>query len=495
MSNKKVIIIGGGLGGLMTGALLSKEGYKVSVFEKHHNIGGGLQSYKRFGTTFDTGMHVFGGMRKGGNIRRICEYLGIMDDFKYLDIDDSPCISLFVASEKTSYDINVGTNGFIETLSSYFPKEKENLAKYVSKLYRIMDELDLFYLRQNTHDIFEHSEEYNISVNDLLNRCIDDNKLKSVIACINTLYAGEKGISPFYLHAAISMIFLNGACRVVGGYSNFASALVNVIRKNNGEIKTNSEVKQIRIAEGKFCSIVLANDEEILGDYCVSAIPPTVMLDMVEEEHVFSNAYRKSLDSRNDSLSAFVVNIKLKEQRLKFFNQIRFYYSDYNSAWEASDGKTIDKFMYMTPPDENQNEWATTLSVTALMKWDAVTEWENTKSGHRGEDYNSWKRMLCKDIVEKLNNVIPDFWDMIEYVDAASPLTIRDNTSVRHGAMCGNRNECGNLFNSFLPTKTKVENLLLTGQSNNMHGFCGVSLTAVQTAEGILGNNYLIDRL
>ena len=76
MSRNKVIIIGGGLGGLMSGALLAKEGYDVSVFEKHHIIGGGLQSYKRFGATFDTCMHVFGGMREGGNIRRICEYLG-----------------------------------------------------------------------------------------------------------------------------------------------------------------------------------------------------------------------------------------------------------------------------------------------------------------------------------------------------------------------------------------------------------------------------------
>ena len=44
---KRVCIMGGGLGGLMTGALLAKEGYRVTVLEKNRIIGGGLQSFRR----------------------------------------------------------------------------------------------------------------------------------------------------------------------------------------------------------------------------------------------------------------------------------------------------------------------------------------------------------------------------------------------------------------------------------------------------------------
>ena len=40
-SGKETVIIGGGLGGLVTGALLSKEGYRVTVLEKNGIIGGG----------------------------------------------------------------------------------------------------------------------------------------------------------------------------------------------------------------------------------------------------------------------------------------------------------------------------------------------------------------------------------------------------------------------------------------------------------------------
>ena len=46
---KTTVIIGGGLGGLFAGAILSREGFKVTVLEKNDTAGGGLQNFRRFG--------------------------------------------------------------------------------------------------------------------------------------------------------------------------------------------------------------------------------------------------------------------------------------------------------------------------------------------------------------------------------------------------------------------------------------------------------------
>jgi hypothetical protein len=46
-----------------------------------------------------------------------------------------------------------------------------------------------------------------------------------------------------------------------------------------------------------------------------------------------------------------------------------------------------------------------------------------------------------------------------------------------------------------VPVVTKIKNLLLTGQNNNLHGFCGVPLTAINTCEAILGVNHIVNRL
>ena len=50
---KTAVIIGGGLGGLFTGGVLAKEGFKVTVLEKNVTAGGGLQTFNRFGKTYE----------------------------------------------------------------------------------------------------------------------------------------------------------------------------------------------------------------------------------------------------------------------------------------------------------------------------------------------------------------------------------------------------------------------------------------------------------
>ncbi|HPT12003.1 MAG TPA: NAD(P)-binding protein, partial [Bacteroidales bacterium] len=70
MKQFDVIIIGSGLGGLVCGYILSKNGYKVGIFEKNNQIGGCLQTFKRKGVSFDTGMHYIGSMEEGQILHR-----------------------------------------------------------------------------------------------------------------------------------------------------------------------------------------------------------------------------------------------------------------------------------------------------------------------------------------------------------------------------------------------------------------------------------------
>ncbi|MBK6281628.1 MAG: NAD(P)-binding protein [Draconibacterium sp.] len=60
-----VIIIGSGLGGLVSGNILSKEGLKVCVLEKNERIGGTLQSFVKEGTVFNTGLNYTESLGKG----------------------------------------------------------------------------------------------------------------------------------------------------------------------------------------------------------------------------------------------------------------------------------------------------------------------------------------------------------------------------------------------------------------------------------------------
>lgn len=54
-NSKKCVVIGGGIGGLVTAGKLAQHGYSVTVLEKNAEVGGRCQSVWQDGYRFDTG--------------------------------------------------------------------------------------------------------------------------------------------------------------------------------------------------------------------------------------------------------------------------------------------------------------------------------------------------------------------------------------------------------------------------------------------------------
>ena len=152
-------------------------------------------------------------------------------------------------------------------------------------------------------------------------------------------------------------------------------------------------------------------------------------------------------------------------------------------------------FLFMTPPEEHQGPYSTKALITAPMLYEDVTQWEDTKVGRRGADYETWKEEKSQLLLNKVEELHPGFKAYIDEINTATPLTIRDFYGAKEGTMCGFSKDYKNMVASQLPVVTKVDNLLLTGQNNNLPGFCGVPLTAINTVEAILGRNYIVNKI
>ena len=79
MAGRQVIIIGAGLGGLMCGRILSRQGYAVTILEQGTQAGGALQTFVRDGIRFDTGFHSVGGLGPGEPLDLIFRQFGLRD--------------------------------------------------------------------------------------------------------------------------------------------------------------------------------------------------------------------------------------------------------------------------------------------------------------------------------------------------------------------------------------------------------------------------------
>ena len=495
---KTAVIIGAGLGGLFTGAILSKEGIKVTLLEKNTTIGGGLQTFKRFGKTFDTGMHIVGGLNPEGNIRKICKYLGISEQIKVCEVDDDCTDRLYFAEDKSFYSIAKGKEGFVDRLSSHFPEERENLKRYVAAIYHMADQVDLFNLRpsEGVMNLFAHSDDFMMSANGFIAKYVKDDRLRSILAYMNPLYGGIANHTPAYIHAIISVLYMNGTCRFVGGSSLFADLLANVIISNGGRVITQEKVSYIDVKEKKVEYVETSNGHRYQADYYISAIHPCSMLNVITED-AFPKSYRNRLNSIPNAYSAFSVFIKLKPNSFPYINHSEFYMTEYRDVWEFGNAekKWPLGFLFMTPPEERQGEFASKAIVMAPMPYEMTAAWEDTTVGKRGNDYLEWKQTKTDALLRQVEEIHPNFRNCIENINTASPLTIRDFYGVKEGSICGYSKDCNNIALSQVPVVTKVSNLYLTGQNNNLHGFCGVPLTSINTCEAILGNNYIIEKI
>ena len=96
-------------------------------------------------------------------------------------------------------------------------------------------------------------------------------------------------------------------------------------------------------------------------------------------------------------------------------------------------------------------------------------------------------------MIERLSKIYPDLKNNTQSIEAATPLTIRDYLGNRHGSLYGIARDSNNLMQSQFTIRTRLSNLYLTGQDINIHGLVGVSLTAIATAETILGQTIRIE--
>lgn len=498
MTVKSAVIIGGGIGGLFTGAILARNGIKVTVLEKNAIIGGGLQCFTRRQKTYETGMHVMGGFEPGGSLHKICTYLGILHRLDLHHISPDCMDELRYDSTGERFLIPSGREAFTRRMAEYFPHEAEGVRAYVDKLFALTEEVHMFYLREHTPDHLQpHSEEFLWSADQLIAHYISDPRLREILAYLNPLYGGVEGRTPAYIHALINVLYINGASRFAGGSQQLADALRSVIEENGGSVEAPCEVSCIAVTNRTVQYVESADGRRFTADAYISSVHPTEMLRLLPS-NPFTRVFTNRLREIPNSYSAFSLYIDLKPERLPYIDHTCYYVKDFNSMWTQREFDPADwprGFMYMTPPEARQGEFASRMLVHCIMSYDCVTPWEHTSVGRRGESYEAWKRECTSRVLAKLERVIPGFSDMVQEVYAASPLTVRDFYHTPRGAIFGYMKDCTNYLFSQMSVFTKVRNLFLTGQNINLHGICGVPLTAVNTAEAILGPNAVIRQI
>ena len=493
---RHIIIIGSGLGGLTCGYILAKAGYRVTILEQHSQVGGCLQTFVRDGVKFETGMHYIGSMDEGQILNRFFHYFNLIDDIPISRLDSNGYDVISLDGQR--FPIANGDENFVDSLARFFPKERASLQNYCNYINKITDYSVFYSDQRQMNSNFLKEPAFVRSANEFIASITSDTLLQSVLAGNLPLYAGVENVTPLYIHALIHDFYNNSAFRIVGGSDQIANSLTDSIKAMGGEVLPRRKVVKINCDSEKATSVSIEGEkDEMTADYIISNLHPCRTLELLDT-NLLRKSYRDRINSIENTISNFTIYIHFKENTVPYQNY-NLYHAIDTDVWKCVSNYSADKFplgfLYMHSCSEPNQKYARGAILMSYMNFDEVEKWQGTRIGHRGEDYEELKRYKAEQLLSLLERQIPGTRSTIAKYYTSSPLTYFDYTGTEKGSMYGILADCQNLLNTKVLPRTKIPNLLLTGQNINIHGILGVMIGSVITAGELIDTNDIIEQL
>ena len=498
---RRVCIIGSGLGGLTCGVILAKNGYDVTVLEQGTQVGGCLQCFTRHGARFETGMHFIGSAAKGQTMHTVMRYLGLTDDVVLQQLDT------------TGYDVVVlggqlfrfanGREPFIEQMAHYFPRQKDQLARYFDTVQSVARASSLSSMRHAESNAPLNTGYMTRSTNSVIDQLVSDPLLAKVLVGTLPLYAAERDKTPFATHAFVMDFYNQSAFRIVGGSDSIARSLVRTIERHGGQVLTRQQA--VRIVCDDTHAIGVETDKELFfpADYVISDAHPMRTLELVCSR-LIRPAFRNRINAIPQTIGVFSAYIEFKENAMPYMNH-NYYGYNTDTPWGCDhyDEQSWPKgFLYMhfpptsgpppAPPCEGGESippsptYARTGVILSYMQWSDVEQWAGTTVGCRGSDYEAFKQRKAQQLIASLERHFPGISSKIKRIHTSTPLTYRDYTGTERGSMYGCAKDIGMGAAGRVPHRTKIPNLLQTGQNINSHGMQGVIVGTIVTCSELL---------
>jgi all-trans-retinol 13,14-reductase len=506
------IIIGSGMGGLTTGALLAKlQNKKVLILEKHFTIGGFTHVFHRKGKFhWDVGIHYVGDMHKGSMLRSFMDF--ITDNHLDWNKMNDP-FEKFVYPDLT-FSLYSDPNKYFDDLVNLFPNEKDSIAGFfhdVNSINSWFGRNVTMKLKNSDFNSIQNEPKWinkshrNITLKDYLDANFKDQNLKAVLAS----QWGDYGLPPsqasFAIHSMIVGHYLNGGYYPIGSSSKIAENVKKVIENKGGLIQNNSSVKEILFDGNK--AIGVKAEVKITGKTeLVEFTSPYIFSNagaINTYKHLIPESKRPSFINSLDALSFGLTNVTLylgfKDDPSKFGFKGENYWIygsndhelNFNSRNNVLEGNPSGLYMSF-PSLKNPEAKSHTGEAISFVDYEPFSKWRNLSWKKRGEEYESLKSKISDGILKQLEIKFPGLTDSIEFQELSTPLTNEYFTSHSKGMIYGLPCNVDRFNQGWLGVKTPYENLYLTGADASSPGIAGALMGGVMAYGEVSGYNSMI---
>ena len=506
------IVIGSGIGGLASAALLAQHaGKRVLVLERHYTAGGFTHVFHRPEYEWDVGVHYIGQMGIGAPMRALFDEIteGRLKWNRMPEVYDRIRIA------DRSYDFVSGADCFTERLREYFPREVAAISGYLAQVRDAARASRLFFAEKALPAVLARVagplmrrrflSYARRTTGETLARLTGNGELVAVLTGQWGDYGLPPGQSSFGMHAVIAEHYLEGGFYPVGGASRIAASVAPAIERVGGQILVGAEVEQILLdAHHRAVGVRMADGRELRAPLVLSdagawntyarLLPP----DAPGRARALAEIGRIPVSKSHMSL---YVGLRREPGEPEFGDTNLWIYPsadhDANVARSAADPEQPFPVLFISFPSAKDPDFArrhpgrATIEVVTLAPYGWFERWADTRWRRRGADYDALKQKLAERLRIELERHVPAVRGKIDYYELSTPLSTRHFANYHQGQIYGPACTPQRFQVRALSPRTPVPNLYLTGADAAVLGVTGALAGGALAASAVLRQNLM----
>ncbi|MDE8348900.1 MAG: phytoene desaturase family protein [Acidocella sp.] len=362
MAQRKIIVIGAGIGGLVAATQLAHAGLDVTVCETAATAGGKLRELNVGGTAIDAGPTVF-------TLRTVFDaiftILGEQLD-QHISLEPLDCLARHVWEDGARLDLFADTERNAAAISAFAGlAAAQAYRKFAKRSAEIFATLDASFMQRQQPGLLgllQHAAPIHgiglmhlapfTSLWDELGRYFINPKLRQLFA----RYATYCGCSPYDAPATLMLVAhaeQNGVWRIKGGMYRLVEALVKLAEARGVVFRFNCPVAEVTTHHGRANGVKLQSGEGLMADAVIANADLAAM-----SAGYFGEAAKSAVSGlikgAKRSLSAVTWAIKGKVSGMELAHHNVFFANDNGAEFAAIKASTLpaDPTIYICAPTE-----------------------------------------------------------------------------------------------------------------------------------------------
>ncbi|MBD2666322.1 phytoene dehydrogenase-related protein [Richelia sinica FACHB-800] len=425
-----VIVIGSGIGGLVTATQLAAKGAKVLVLERYLIPGGSAGYFERQGYKFDVGASMIFGLGNQGTTNLLTRALAAVNVHIH-SIPDPIQIHYHLPNE---LDIKVDRlyEKFLQNLTDYFPHEAMGIRRFYDecqKVFNCLNNIELLSLEEPKYLLrvfFQHPlaclgllKYLPLNAGDIARKYITDPLLLKFIDIECYCWSVVPADMTPMINAG--MVFSDrhygGVNYPQGGVGVIAQKLVEGLKQAGGEIKYQARVTKIITEKGQAVGVRLANGTEFYGKKIVSnSTRWDTFTKLLPQEHLPNNE-KKWQQAYEKSPSFLSLHMGVKAEVLPTATACHHIILEDWQQMTASMGTLFVSIPTLLDP----NLAPPGHHIIHAFTPDWIVHWQ----GLSATEYREKKGLVAGKIIERLEKVFPGLNAGLDYLEVGTPRTHR----------------------------------------------------------------------